>query len=158
MAKLFLASDLAASIPAGPNAFVGSKTCDKGRLAGAAANLGAPRRYHPQHRLAAYQAAIGWHPIPSHSWFWFSSTTLHFWDNSGRFEYPLTLFLTPLAPHRARDRESLFLGSEKCDLFSYDSHVWRSCDCNLRVENVLRKAVDVGFSIFWNFFPIEQTF
>jgi hypothetical protein len=35
----------------------------------------------------------------------------HFWDNGCRFGAPLTLFLTPPAPRRPRDREPLFLGS-----------------------------------------------
>src|SRR5271155_4443233 len=34
----------------------------------------------------------------------------HFRDNGCRFGPPLTLFLTPLAPRRPRDREPLFLG------------------------------------------------
>ena len=34
----------------------------------------------------------------------------HFRDNGCRFRPPLTLFLTPLAPRRPRDREPLFLG------------------------------------------------
>jgi hypothetical protein len=35
----------------------------------------------------------------------------HFPDNSCRFGHPLTLVLTPLVPRRARDLESLYLGS-----------------------------------------------
>jgi hypothetical protein len=33
----------------------------------------------------------------------------HFWDKGCRFEPPLTLFLTPLAPRKPRDREPPFL-------------------------------------------------
>jgi hypothetical protein len=35
----------------------------------------------------------------------------HFWNNGCLFGAPLTLFLTPPAPRRPRDREPLFLGS-----------------------------------------------